>query len=219
MIQALVFDLDGTIIDSIYDLTDSLNYALKKVNLEPYEPNQVKKFVGEGMFSLIEKAVLSNSEDKNSKDKEKIQQCYQIFFEHYKDNAINKTVLFDGVEEFLNKHKNVYRFAILTNKSEYFTKKILKHLQIDTFFSFVITGDHPKYKKPSPEGIYRILQEWNLKNNEIVIIGDHYTDIECAKTANIVSIFAMYGYGYIKEQKPNYYIKKFRNLEPLLRLI
>ncbi|MFN3940586.1 MAG: HAD family hydrolase [Chitinophagales bacterium] len=53
----------------------------------------------------------------------------------------------------------------------------------------------------------------------MIIVGDHYTDIECAKNANVLSVFAMYGYGYLKEKKPNYYIKKFRNLEPLLRLI
>lgn len=214
MIHGIIFDLDGTIIDSLYDLTESLNFALQEINLKPYESDIVKQFIGEGMLSLIEKAVLHTSNDK-----EKIQQCYQIFSEYYKQNCTNKTILFNGVEEFLKNHKNKYLFSILTNKSEYFTQKILKHLQIDTYFSIVLTGDQQKYKKPNPDGIYKILQEWNLKKNEIVIIGDHYTDIECANKANIISIFAMYGYGYLKDNKPNYYIKKFSNLEPLLRII
>ncbi|MFN3605125.1 MAG: HAD family hydrolase [Leptonema sp. (in: bacteria)] len=213
MIRAIIFDLDGTLIDSIEDLTDSLNFALKELNLPTFEVNQVKKFVGEGMESLIKNAI-----DSLNENPEKIQQCYKIFYEHYEKNCTNKTKLFTGVQEFLKKNSN-YQLGILTNKSEFFTIKILEHLQIRDFFSYVLTGDHPDYKKPNPYGIHKLLENWNLSNKEAILVGDHYTDIECAKNADINSIFAMYGYGYLKEIKPKYYIKSLKNLDLLLRTI
>lgn len=214
MIKAIIFDLDGTLIDSIYDLTDSLNFALKKLNLPTYDHNHVKKFVGEGMLSLIKNA-FSNFQE----DQEKLQQCYQIFLEHYSIHCIDKTKLYDGVDEFLKNQNSNYKFAILTNKSEFFTLKILKHLQIDSYFSYILTGDNEDFKKPKPQGVYKLSELWNIPKEEIILVGDHFTDIECAKNAKILSIFAMYGYGFLKEEKPNYYIKEFRNLSPLLRII
>ncbi|GIX41585.1 MAG: phosphoglycolate phosphatase [Leptospiraceae bacterium] len=221
-IKGIIFDLDGTLIDSLLDLTESVNYALKKVGLKTYEPEIVKNFVGNGMRSLIETSINHLLMEKKIKQNDANQikeKCLQYFLEHYDDNCIHHTDVFFGVEDFLKTYQKQYKFAILTNKSEYFTYKIINHLKMKEFFTHILTGDKETYKKPKPYGIKKIQKNWGFSNNEILMIGDHYTDILAAKNANIPSVFAIYGYGKLNGLIPEYSIKDFLSLKQLLNLI
>ena len=221
-IKGIIFDLDGTLIDSLMDLTESVNYALQQVGLKPYPPEIVKNFVGNGMRSLIENTVNHLVQEKTLKE-EKAQslkeECLKLFLEHYEQNCIHHTTTYFGVQEFLIQNQDIYKFAILTNKSEYFTNKIIEHLQIKKYFSHIITGDIEIFKKPNPDGIIKIQEDWGLSNQEILMLGDHYTDIQAAKHANVSSVFAIYGYGRLNGLLPNYSIKSFQSLKHLLSLI
>ncbi len=221
-IKGIIFDLDGTLIDSLMDLTESVNYALQQVGLDPYPPEIVKNFVGNGMRSLIENTMNHFVQEKTL-EVEKAQsikeECLKIFLEHYDQNCIHHTNIYFGVEEFLKQNQYKYKFAILTNKSEYFTNKILEHLQIKKYFSHIITGDIEIFKKPNPEGIKKIQKDWGFSNQEILMVGDHYTDIQAAKFANVSSVFAIYGYGRLNGLVPDYSIKNFQSLKQLLSLI
>ncbi len=221
-IKGIIFDLDGTIIDSLLDLTESVNFALNQMGFSSYSPEELKKFIGNGIKSLIDNTI-ENIYKKNLisiNDIQKInERCLELFLQHYDNQCIKNTILYLGVEEFLLKNKNKYYFAILTNKSKYFTKKIIKHLELENFFSCILTGDEDIYKKPKPEGILQILKEWSIHREEVILIGDHHTDIEAAFNANVKSIFAMYGYGYLNSIRPNYFIKNFYSLTTLLNII
>jgi len=221
-IKGIIFDLDGTLIDSLLDLTESVNYALKKINLEIYPPEKVKEFVGNGMRSLIESAINQAIKDKNlniSEANSLKEECFQFFLKHYDKNCINQTNTFYGVEDFLIENQHNFKFAILTNKSEYFTKKILNHLNLTKYFTHILTGDKENYKKPNPDGIIKIQNDWGFTNKEILMIGDHYIDIQTAKAASVKSVFAIYGYGKLNGSIPDHSIKNFTSLKPLLNLI
>lgn len=220
-VKGIIFDLDGTLIDSLDDLTESVNYALTRQGLKPYHKDEVKYFVGNGMKSLIQHAINRLVEDqiiKKEESKKLIDTTLELFLEHYEKQCIQNTTAYYGVEEFLNQFKDQYKFAVLTNKSEYFTNKILTHLNLKDYLTHVLTGDVEIYKKPNPDGILKIQKDWGFKNHEILMMGDHYTDIQSAKSANVKSIFAIYGYGRLEGLKPDFSIKHFSLLKHLLNL-
>jgi len=217
-IKGIIFDLDGTLIDSLMDLTESVNYALQKVGLETYPPEIVKNFVGNGMRSLIENSI-NHLNLKDEKAQSLKEECLKYFLEHYDTNCIHHTTTYFGVEEFLQQNYDIYKFAILTNKSEYFTNKIIEHLKIKKYFSHIFSGDIEIYKKPNPEGITKIQKDWGFFNQEVLMIGDHYTDIQAAKSAGVASVFAIYGYGRLNGLLPEYSIKNFYSLKQLLHVI
>ncbi|MCS7204179.1 MAG: HAD family hydrolase [Leptospiraceae bacterium] len=222
IIKGIIFDLDGTIIDTLPDLANSVNYGLQKVGLEKIPTDIIKGFIGDGMKSLIEKTLndLYNQQKISLEEKEKLFQIvFQYFFELYDRNCVNLTKPYEGVVDFLEEFRDRYKFAILTNKSDYFTKKIIKQLDLEKYFSHILSGDVEEYKKPKPNGIKKIQQDWNLSEDEIIVVGDHYTDILSAKNANVKSIFAMYGYGKLNGYQPNYSIKQFSSLKVLLKIL
>lgn len=220
-IKGIIFDLDGTLIDSLVDLTESVNFALKSLGLQTYHRDDVKYFVGNGMKSLIDHAINRLVENQLVKKEESLklkESALKLFLEHYDQNCIHHTIAYYGVEEFLKQYKDRYKFAVLTNKSEYFTNKILTHLKLKDYFTHVLSGDIEQYKKPKPDGIIKIQRDWGDQNNEILMMGDHYTDIQSAKSANVKSIFAIYGYGRLEGLKPDFSIKQFSLLKQLLNL-
>lgn len=220
-IKGIIFDLDGTLIDSLDDLTESVNFALKSLGLQTYHRDDVKHFVGSGMKSLIDHAINYLIQNQTVKKEEGLrlkETSLKLFLEHYDKNCINHTTTYYGVEEFLRQYKDRYKFAVLTNKSEYFTNKILNHLKLKDYLTHVISGDIEIYKKPNPDGIYKIQKDWGFKNHEILMMGDHYTDIQSAKSASVKSIFAIYGYGRLEGLKPDFSIKQFSLLKQLLNL-
>lgn len=221
-VKGIIFDLDGTLADTLPDIASSLNYALHKAGLESYPPQTIKTFIGDGIKALVEKTLqdLYQKQKISLQEKENLQgEVLQHFIDHYTENCTADTYLYEGVKEFLQENENKYRFAVLTNKAGVFTDKILKYYSVYSYFSHILSGDIEQYKKPNPDGIYKIQQDWNFSPEEILVVGDNYTDIQAAKNAGVRSVFAMYGFGKLNGINPNYSIKKFIYLKPLLKII
>ncbi len=216
MIQGIIFDLDGTIIHTLPELSYCVNIALENLGLPTYPEENIKQFVGDGMHSLIKKAI-DNQKNLSTSDREEIKEkCFQIFWKEYDKKCI-ESQFFLGVETFLK--ESPYKLAILTNKSEYFTLKIIQHLNSENYFTHILSGDNPEYKKPNIGGVIKILSDWKLSNREVIFIGDHKTDLETSFKAKIPSVFANYGYGIKGEFKPDYYINEFSGLKHLLKIL
>ncbi len=186
-IKLLIFDLDGTLVDSIPDLTDSVNYALTKLNHPELNQEQVKKMVGSGLKNLIQLAI------GNTKD-ETLEKAHSYFLEYYAKNLVNKTTYYKNIPDMLTYFSDKKK-AVYSNKPDTYTVEIVQKLQLDTHFVKIMGAQPKKYKlKPSPEGIHLILKELNIAPQEAVMIGDSTHDIEAGKAAGIHTCAVSYGY-------------------------
>jgi len=195
-LKALLFDLDGTLIDSTDDIADSVNYALKEIGLEPRSREEVRYFIGDGVMPLIERAV-------GTKDSPLISRCAELFRSYYAAHCIDKSFFYDGVFETVEKLKKIYKTAIITNKDETFSRLILQGLKAEHLFDALIGGNTLNEKKPSTISITYLSKQWEIDSRSFMMIGDHITDLELARRACIPGIFCKFGIGR-KENLPSY---------------
>jgi phosphoglycolate phosphatase len=205
----LLFDLDGTLINSIPDLANSVNFMLKKLNKKTYDIDTISKWVGNGATVLVKRALSGSVEIKNIDEKE-FKKAYEIFMNHYSKNVCINTHLYPQVKETLKKlpHKK----AIITNKPYKFIKPILQKLDID-MFDLILGADSLDEKKPSPKPLLYAMEKLNEK--EAIMIGDSKNDILAAKNAGIKSIALTYGYNHgedILKYNPDFVFDKFSDI-------
>ncbi|QCT93681.1 phosphoglycolate phosphatase [Caminibacter mediatlanticus TB-2] len=208
----LLFDLDGTLIDSAKDLATSINYMLKTLNKKTYDEKIITKWIGNGGEVLIKRALSGGMEIKEIDEKEFLK-AKEIFFNHYKNNLANNTTIYDGVIETL---KNLpYKKVIITNKPHEFVKPILEKLNLIEYFDGYFGGDYFEEKKPSPLPLLKACEIYKTPIQKAIMIGDSKNDILAGKKANIKTIAVDYGYNQgedIKTYNPDIIINDFRKL-------
>ena len=207
MFKLLLFDLDGTLIDSLDDITSAVNFALSSFSDRTYTSEEVRQYVGSGFKMLLKQAAPEGDNHEEIQKK---------FLSYYRQNLTVHTRPFHGVVDTL-KELNGRKKAVVTNKNEAFSRDILKNLQLDRFFEIVIGGDSTPYKKPSPVPINEVLHTLNVSPDESLMIGDGEHDIEAAHRAGVKSVAVTYGYRDKEELKQaDYLIDNFQQLIPLL---
>lgn len=206
--QVFVFDLDGTLIDSMQDVMIALNDALEICGFNRLDNLSVKALIGPDLRDLLADTINDNSFDFDVFEKE--------FVRLYKDQKFSTTTLYPEVVETLSKlvqkNKKVY---VLTNKPSYQSIDILKHLNIDKFIDKIIGPDTYNLAKPNPIGISKIQEETQCELIDMVFIGDTEIDIQTAKNANITSVAVSYGYRdsvLLENEKPTYIISSLSDL-------
>lgn len=187
MINTVIFDLDGTLINSIEDLGDAVNQLLKKRGYPIHDFNSYYKFVGDGVIKLIERALPENCNDD-------IMEIKHEFDEIYGKNCLNKTKAYPGIVELLEILKeHDYNLAVVTNKPQQHAIKITKALFPDTFdYIFGNSALHPK--KPDPCLTNLVINLFDVKKNQVVYIGDSDVDIQTAKNTKVKSIGVSWGF-------------------------
>lgn len=186
-----IFDLDGTLLYTLEDLTDSVNYALKQYNLQECSIQQVRSFIGNGIRKLIERAVNTN---KNKLSENDFEMCLSIFKTHYENNMYNKTKPFDGTVELLNKLKETnIKIAVSSNKFDSAVKELCNYY-FPNLIDLAIGESETIPQKPDPSGVLKIIEQFNEKKENCVYIGDSEVDIQTAKNANINCISIDWGY-------------------------
>ena len=187
MINTVIFDLDGTLINSIEDLGDTVNQLLKKRGYPIHDINSYCKFVGDGVIKLIERALPENCNDD-------IMEIKHEFDEIYGKNCLNKTKAYPGIVELLEILKeHDYNLAVVTNKPQQHAIKITKALFPDTFdYIFGNSALHPK--KPDPCLTNLVINLKKKKKNQVVYIGDSDVDIQTAKNTKVKSIGVSWGF-------------------------
>jgi phosphoglycolate phosphatase len=185
-IDLLIFDLDGTLVDTRQDLTNSVNFVRSQFDLPPLELPDVMTFVGDGLHKLMQRALASQ-------DLDRIEKAATLFGEHYRDHCLDFSALYDDAREILH-HFHNKKMAVISNKPDEFTLAILKGLEVDSHFKVILGGDSQPQLKPSPAAILLILEKLEVQPERAVIIGDGTTDIEAGRRAGIHTCAVTYGY-------------------------
>ncbi len=188
MIKAVIFDLDGTLVDSVADLCNSANFALRKYGLPEHELYKYNYFVGHGMAKLIETII-----PKKALNKENFQKVYDAFIEHYSANYLVNTAPFDGIIESLKTLKeNGIALAVLSNKKDEFTQRIAKELFGD-LFDIVLGKKEGCPLKPDPASTLDILNRFGVISAECAFLGDSGVDIETAVNSGCLPVGVLWG--------------------------
>jgi phosphoglycolate phosphatase len=210
-LKLLIFDLDGTLIDSVPDLTYALNKTFNELGIGSVTEEEVRNYLGNGAKTLIKRAL------KNVNDERMFEKTLKIFKTNYKNSLCVKTSLYPGVKETLEKLPD--KKAIVTNKPYEFVGEILKTLGIDRYFEMYIGGESLPEKKPSSMPLLYVCEKMGFKPENAVMIGDSKNDIIAAKKAGIKSVAVNYGYNYgedVSVYKPDIIINKFTELTEVL---
>lgn len=209
----LIFDLDGTLIDSREDLAIAVNSLLNELGYEPLPLEQISSYIGNGANKLAERSLkavgaIESMEDQN------FNELYDRLLYYYGQNLANKSTVYPGVYQVLEKLSD-HPMALVTNKPDRFTKPVLKAFNLDTFFSFIAGGDTYNKKKPDPYPLTMAMQSLHVEPEHCVMIGDGDTDIQAGQAAGLYTIAALYGYRshtVLKRLNPDYTVQSFRDL-------
>lgn len=193
MKKAIVFDLDGTLLNTLEDLADSTNYALGACGFPARTLEEVRRFVGNGIRKLIERAVPKTATEP------KITECFNIFCEHYKQNMENKTAEYDGISEMLSTlYAAGYKMAIVTNKADFAAQVLCGNL-FGKYIKTVVGSVDNRPNKPAPDGVYYALQQMGVSKDEAVFVGDSEVDILTAQNAEIDAIGVLWGFRNLED--------------------
>ena len=193
MINSVVFDLDGTLIDSLPDVLASLNLLLAEEKRRPLKLDELRKLVGRGVNPMVEDAYTLTGEGISSPLK--LETVVNRYIGFYKANPVGHTVVFPNVMDTLSvlKEKGVC-MGICTNKPFEMTLLVLEGLGINTFFDGVTGGDNLPYNKPDPRHILKTLELMKSEASSAVMVGDSWVDVEAARNAGLPVIAVNYGY-------------------------
>ena len=210
--KCIIFDLDGTLIDSGPDLANSLNYVLKKQGFKDVNQSILGSLIGGGAEMMIRKG-FEHIEAKI--DEKKIETYISQFLEYYYNNCTNQTKLYEGVENTLKYLKKVnIKVCLCTNKRQYLTNKIMKEFNFEHYFDFVLGSSKELQMKPSVQMLEFCLKKLKINSSEqCVMIGDSDNDILPANKLNMTSIYVKYGYGKLsKNIVASYEVNKIKEI-------
>ena len=214
--KLLIFDFDGTLIDSVPDLALAVNHMLEAVGRPTFKEEEIRVWIGNGAQTLVKRALSAKSEVDDSLDEAVFEKALDIFLKFYAKNLCNQTKTYVHVSTTLNTlKKKGYRLAIVTNKPYDFIEPILRGLELDGLFELSVGGDSLKNKKPHPEPLLYVCKELGVEVLNAVMIGDSKNDILAAHGAGMESVGVTYGYNYaenINVYKPNVVIDDFAKL-------
>ena len=186
--DTVIFDLDGTLLNTLEDLADSTNYAMRAFGLKERSINEVRNFVGNGVDVLIERAV------EGAIPKEQELECLDVFKQHYSKNMDNKTKPYDGIMDVIKELlRRGYHIAIVSNKFD----AAVKGLNVDYFeglFPVAIGASDTVAKKPAPDSVIKALQELHSDKERAVYVGDSDVDIMTARNSGLPCISVTWGF-------------------------
>ncbi|MEM7400400.1 MAG: phosphoglycolate phosphatase [Pseudomonadota bacterium] len=191
--RCVMFDLDGTLVDSAPDIAISLNKMLLQLDLPTQDIAQVRDWMGNGAMRLIKRAL--TGEVSGEPPATLFKQAQQLFFDLYAEHINVQSTMYAGALEGLTElHERGYMLACVTNKPRRFTPPLLRAFEIDGFFEYLICGDDLAVKKPDPQVLQTVLKQADLSPFQAVMVGDSASDMKAANAANMQSFCVRYGY-------------------------
>jgi len=202
-VRALIFDLDGTLIDSKVDLALSINAMLEYMNRAPLPHEAIFGMVGNGAPVLVRRALASGTPPENVTEEE-VERSLAYFLSYYRAHMLDNTVPYPGVREALEMLAG-YPMAVLTNKPVNFSRAILDGLELSCYFRYIYGGNSFEKKKPDPMGVHVLLRELNATERQAMMVGDSEVDVRTARNAGIWACGVTYGLGAdgLRENPPD----------------
>lgn len=186
MTKLIIFDLDGTLIDSSQDIANAINHAILGTGLPDVSNEETIKLIGEGITRLIEKLLEPYLLDKSD-------EILKKFMNYYSSHLVDNTRLYPFVKETLQGLTD-FRKVVLSNKRASFSTEILEKLGVSEYFDAVLGSDTVEEKKPSPKPVNFLLDAFSVSRDKTIIVGDSDIDIKTGRAAGIRSIGVTYGY-------------------------
>src|ERR1700722_11410710 len=198
-IKLVIFDLDGTLIDSRLDLVHSVNAALRHIGRHELPDDVIASYVGDGAPALIQRALGGEATEEAL-----VRKGLEYFLAHYREHKLDHTTLYGGIKDALAtlqhpshpspNNGKPRQLAILTNKPVIPSRAIVRALGLGPFFVQVYGGNSFASKKPDPQGARQLLQEIGVRPEETVIVGDSHVDIETGRNAGLWTVGVTYGF-------------------------
>ena len=217
----VLFDLDGTLIDTAPDLMKAHNHVMKKFGYPTKSTAEIRNLVGQGAGAMLGRSIWGQAKKEFGKvDDEKVKkEMIKDFIDYYGKNIIHESTLINGVKEFLKwcKDQNI-SMAVCTNKQEYLSNDLLKKIGIYNFFEYVAGSDTFDYCKPDPRHLTSVVEILGGDLNKTIMIGDSETDANAAKAAEIPIILLEDGYTEKNKDEiyHNHLIKDFIGIEKIV---
>ena len=187
--KGVIFDLDGTLVNSLEDIADAMNTVLQNLNYPKHGYDDYQYFIGSGLRNLVSKSLPSTHNDENQ-----IEHCYDLMIEIYRDNCTNQTKPYNGIVELLDDliSRNI-KLSVFSNKADALTKEITAVLFPD-YFDPIVGLTTESLKKPNPFEAIEISKNWGLKPEEMLFVGDSGIDMQTATNANMHAVGVSWGY-------------------------
>jgi phosphoglycolate phosphatase len=216
--EMVLIDLDGTLVDSVPDLTFCVDEMMQELGLPLRGEARVRTWVGNGVERLVRRA-LTDSLDGEPED-ELFQRAYPIFLRLYAENTSGRSQLYPGVREGLDYLRGAgFKLGCVTNKAEQFTLPLLEAMGIRDYFAIVVSGDSLQEKKPHPLPLLHAAEFFGVEPANALMIGDSMSDVKAARAAGFKVVCMSYGYNHgidIREAKPDAVLDSMTELSTLL---
>jgi phosphoglycolate phosphatase len=202
-IKLVIFDLDGTLIDSRLDLVHSVNAALRHIGRPELPDDVIASYVGDGAPILIQRALGGESVDESV-----IRKGLEFFLSYYREHKLDHTTVYPGIAEALStiqasSNGTPRKMAVLSNKPVIPSRAIVEALGLGPFFSQIYGGNSFPTKKPDPEGALKLLRESDVQPEQAAIIGDSHVDIRTGRNAGLWTVGVTYGFAtHTLEEEP-----------------
>jgi phosphoglycolate phosphatase len=214
--EAVLFDLDGTLVDSASDIAAATNHVREQMGLPVFGVDKIKGFVGDGVRVLLSRAL-------DTQDDAVINQALAIWEPHYREHCLDHTCLFPGIEQTLQElHADHVPLALVSNKMVSFCEQILEGLKIRQFFSSVIGGDSTPERKPHPGPMLLAAENLKVNSKIVLVVGDNPNDIIAGQKAGFKSCGVLWGIGLekvIRDAGPDYVIHMPSDISRIIRTI
>ena len=210
-VRAVIFDLDGTLIDSKQDLIHSVNAMLRELGRGELPAEKISGYIGHGAPLLVARALGDGSTE------EQRQRALQFFLSYYEDHKMDTTCAYPGVPETLQKLASM-PMAVLTNKPVRISMRILEAMGLSKYFQAIYGGNSFQTKKPDPLGATTILRELSAEPREALLVGDSEVDVQTARNAGTLAAAVNYGFGvHDRAAHPaDIYLERFAELATVL---
>lgn len=188
--KGIIFDLDGTLADTLTDIADSVNRILEKHGFQKHPVEQYKLMIGNGLDNLVKRAI-----PETSRQPELVSRCLTEMINDYAENCLNKTCLYPGIRELLNNLvAKKFKMAVFSNKAHPLTLKIVDHLLKDISFVNVIGARQEYPKKPDPAVALLLSDQMGLSPKDIIYVGDSDVDMMTATQAGMLPVGVLWGF-------------------------
>jgi phosphoglycolate phosphatase len=208
-ISLFIFDLDGTLINTLEDLAASVNHTRAHFGKKPLATEVVRSYIGEGINTLLHRVLDGQAE--------LVDEALSVYKQHHCQNQFVHSVLYPSVKDTLNFFQNV-PMAVITNKNMEFCGPLLQHLGIAHYFKMVVGADYGLPLKPAPDALLKIMEECRATKEHTIIVGDGETDMEAGKAAGVMTCAVTYGFRSaekLKQTAPDFMINGFSELKKL----